>query len=313
MRLVNDILKGDEYSAARLISQVEDGRPEAYLALSKLFPHTGSAFIVGITGPAGAGKSTLTGRLAVTFANQGKKVGVIATDPTSIKGSGALLGDRLRMKEAEKKGIFIRSMAQRGYPGGIARATASTVYILEGLGKDIVILESTGAGQSEKGLFYLCDTVITLFTPDYGDDIQLMKAGLIEIGDIIVINKADKPGAANAERDFAMISSGKSSLDGWHVPILLAQADRGEGMEALVQAIQDHWRCLLESGKREAFKKERLGYFLMNLLKEELWEKFAGKLRGSPLFKTALEDVSLGKTDPYSAIAKIVDEIDIKT
>lgn len=310
MGLVEDILKGDEKSAARLISQVEDGKREAYAALSQLLPHTGKAHILGITGPPGAGKSSLTGRLAVAFSDHGRMVGIIATDPTSIRGGGAFLGDRLRMKEAEKKEIFIRSMAHRGYSGGVARAVAGAVYVLEGLGKNVIILESVGAGQSEKGLFYLCDTIITLFTPDYGDEIQLMKAGLMEIGDILVVNKADKPGAVDARGELAVLSSDRSRSSGWHVPVLLTRADLGEGMDALVSAIEDHWRSLIESGKREQTKKEKTGVFLMTLLKEELWERFTDRLHGSTLFMGILEEVYSGKIDPYSAIERILDSMD---
>ncbi len=312
MGLIEDILNGNEKSAARLISQVEDGRKEAYEALSLLLRYTGkAAHVLGVTGPAGAGKSTLIGRLAVSFTDRGKKVAVIATDPTSIKGKGAFLGDRLRMKEAEQRHIFIRSMAHRGYPGGIAKATAGAVCVLEGLGKDLIILESVGAGQSEKELFYLCDTVITLFTPDYGDDIQLMKAGLMEIGDIIAINKADKPGAVDAQSALSSYSSEMPRSNGWNVPVLLMQANRGEGCDALVQAIETHWRNLDDNDKRKQKKGEKTEVFLLALLKEELWKKFTDKLGENSTFRRVVEDVRAGKTDPYSAIDRILDGVEI--
>ncbi len=307
MGLVEDILKGDEKSAARLISQVEDGNREAYKALSQLLPHAGRAYILGITGPPGSGKSTLTGRLAVAFSGRGKNVGVIATDPTSVKGRGAFLGDRLRMKEAEKKQIFIRSMAHRGYPGGVARAAAGAAYILEGLGKDLIILETLGAGQSEKGLAYLCDTVITLFTPDYGDEIQLLKAGLMEIGDIVIVNKADKPGAEDACRELASLVSGRGLTNGWNVPVLLARANKGEGVEALMLAIEAHWQSLAKKGEREKRKKERTETFLMALLKEELWKRFFEHFGKGPAFTEMLRDVRTGMTDPYSAVERMLD------
>ena len=312
MGLVEEILEGSMKSAARLISQVEEGRDEAYAALSRLIPHTGKAHILGITGPAGSGKSTLTGHLAVSFSDLGGKVGVIATDPTSIKGGGAFLGDRLRMKDAEKRDIFIRSMAHRGHPGGVARAAAGAVYVLEALGKDIIILESAGAGQSEKGLFYMCDTIITLFTPEYGDEFQLMKAGLLEIGDIIVVNKADKPGAEEAERELKALSSGRGWSNNWTVPVLLTRADRGEGVEALVQAVKSHWQSLAESGKREKLRREKAEVFLMTLLKEELWKRFSEKLRKSTFCSRILDEAFTGKTDPYSATLRILDSMEIR-
>lgn len=311
MGLVEDILKGDEKSAARLISQVEEGNRDAYAALSRLLPYTGKAHILGVTGPPGAGKSTIIGRLAVTFSDYGRKVGVIATDPTSIKDGGALLGDRLRMKNAEREHVFIRSLANQGYPGGVARATAGIIYILEGLGKDIVILESVGVGQSEKGLFHLCDTIITVFTPDYGDEIQLMKAGLREIGDIIVVNKADKPGAADAKRDLEIFPSNRTMSTDWHVPVLLTRANCGEGIEILVKTIGEHKHFLAESGEREQRKKAKSELFLMALLKEELWQRLEEKLGESSLFKELLADVYSGKIDPYSAMVSILDGFDI--
>lgn len=310
MGLVEDILAGSERSAAKLITRVENGDLEAYGALSLLFPHTGKAHIVGVTGPAGAGKSTLVGHLAVSFAERGKKVGVIATDPTSIDGKGAFLGDRVRMKGAEKRNIFIRSMAHRAYPGGTAKAAAAAAYIMEGLGKDCIIIESIGAGQSEKDLFFLCDTVITLFTPDYGDEIQLLKAGLIEIGDVIVVNKSDKPGADDAVRDISVISALKAGSNGWNVPILLTRADRGEGVDGLVRTIEEHWQSLSKKEKRSTRKKQQTEAFLMALLKEEAWKVISARLVESPIFKKALRDIRSGKTDPYSAVERLLTEME---
>lgn len=310
MGLVEDILKGNEKSAAKLITGVENGDREAYSALSLLLPHTGKAHIIGVTGPAGAGKSTLVGHLAVSFSGRGKKVGVIATDPTSIDGRGAFLGDRVRMKGAEKQHIFIRSMAHRAYPGGIARAATGAAYIMEGLGKDCIIIESIGAGQSDKELFFLCDTVVTLFTPDYGDEIQLLKAGLLEIGDVIVVNKSDKPGADDAARDIAVVSANKSRSNGWVVPVLLTRADRGEGLEELVKAIEGHWLCLLGKDAGQGRKIQRTEAFMMALLKEELWKMISARLSESEAFKEVLHDIRSGKTDPYSAVERLLEKME---
>lgn len=309
MGLAENILMGDEKSAARLITMVEDGSEDAYADLARLLPHTGRAHIIGITGPPGAGKSTVTGHLAVHFSQKGRNIGIIATDPTAMKGTGAILGDRLRMKEAEKNQVFIRSMAHRTYPGGIARATAGAIYILEGLGKNIILLESLGAGQSEKGLYYLCDTIITIFTPDYGDEIQLLKAGLLEIGDIIVVNKSDKPAADEAVRDIQTSVSRKDDTGSWNVPVILTRADRGEGMESLIGAVEAHWQSLLTSGKREESKKEKIGAFLMILLKEELWRRFIGITEDSKLLMRAVAEVHDGRIDPYSAVDTILQKI----
>lgn len=309
MGLVENILNGEEKSAARLISQIENGEKEAYKSLTKLLPYIGKAHVIGITGPAGAGKSSITGHLAVYFADDGKKPAVISTDPTSIKGKGALLGDRLRMKEAEERNIFIRSMAHRGYPGGVARAAMGAVYVLEGLGKDVIIIESTGAGQSEKELFFLCDTVVAVFTPDFGDDIQLMKAGLIEIGDIIVVNKSDKTGASEAMLEIKSCLSLLTEMNGWKVPLISTQADIGNGIDELSKAIEAHQQNVDYSGRKEEKKREKIKAFLSALMKEELWTRFTEKLDSSAIFTRMLDDITTNKIDPYSAIEIILNKI----
>jgi LAO/AO transport system kinase len=305
--LAGRILKGDEKSAAMLISLIEDGSEEGYRELSALFPCTGSAHVVGITGPPGAGKSTITGRVAAALSMRGKKVGVVAIDPTSTHGRGAFLADRLRMKDAEKKGIFIRSMAHRGYPGGVARAAAGAVYVLEGLGKDTILVESVGAGQTEKEIFYLCDTVIILFTPDYGDEIQLLKAGLMEIGDILVVNKSDHPGATDAQRSLAMGSLCNPESHDWRAPVIITRGDRGEGIIELVEAIEGHLR-FISDGRREKRRKEKVGVFMTGLLKEALWSRFDGLLRNNKACTEITEEAMNRKRDPYSAVEKIIEK-----
>jgi LAO/AO transport system kinase len=311
MGLVDDILKGSEKSAARLITRIENGDREAYQELSLLFPHTGKAHVIGVTGPAGAGKSTLIGRLALAFSAREKGVGIVATDPTSIDGKGAFLGDRIRMKGAEEQGIFIRSMAHRSYPGGLARAAAAAVYVMEGLGKDPIILESIGAGQSDKDLFFLCDTVITIFTADYGDEIQLFKAGLMEIGDIIVVNKSDKPGAEDAAREIDLASNRTARSNGWSVPVLLTDACSGSGIDVLVEAIDGHRLSFVQEG-RAGRKADHVEAFMMTLLKEELWQSISGRLTTDPAFRTVSGEVRSGRIDPYSAVRKIIEELEMK-
>ncbi len=305
--LAQKVMEGDEKSAARLISLIENGKPEGYAELSLLLPHTGKAHVIGVTGPPGAGKSTITGRLAVSLSDKGKKVGVVAVDPTSVRG-GALLADRLRMKDAEKKSIFIRSMAHRGHPGGIARAAAGAAYVLEGLGKEVIIIESLGAGQTEKDLFHLCDTVIILFTPDYGDEIQLLKAGLMEIGDILVVNKGDRPGAMEAEQELARCSSCRTGTDDWVAPIVMTRADKGGGIAELTEAINRHWLFILADGRRAKRKETRTSALLMGLLKEEVWKRFAAGIGHNKECTRIAEDAGHGKIDPYSAVEKILEQ-----
>ncbi len=311
MGLVDDILKGDEKSAARLITRIENGDREAYRDLSLLFPYTGKAHIIGVTGPAGAGKSTLIGRLALAFSGQGKSVGVIATDPSSVNGKGAFLGDRLRMKGAEERNVFIRSMAHRSYPGGVARAAAAAAYVMEGLGKERIIVESIGAGQTDKDLFFLCDTVITVFTPEYGDEIQLFKAGLMEIGDIIVVNKSDTPGADDAAREILLVSQRMTRSNGWNVPVLLTDSQGGAGIDALVEAVEGHWRSSGQKGRTER-KADNVEAFMMALLKEELWREISARVTAGQTFREVAREVRSGRMDPYSAVRKILDELEPK-
>jgi LAO/AO transport system kinase len=310
MSLAEQILKGDDKSAARLISLIEEGDEEGYKELRRLLPHTGGAHVIGVTGPAGAGKSTVISHLALRFIAQGRKVGIIAIDPTSLRNQGALLGDRIRMKEVEKDGTaFIRSMAHRGYPGGVARAAIGAKYVLEALGKDPIIIESVGAGQSDKALYFLADTVITLLTPDYGDDIQLLKAGLLEIGDIIVINKMDKPGAEEARRQLDH-HFGRPELGGWPVPVLLTRAQRGEGVNELVQAIEAHSRFLTANKKKGKEKKgEKIASFISLLLKEELWKRFMEAEAGTVQFQRMIGEAQAGKKDPYTVVDELLESV----
>ncbi|HOJ71762.1 MAG TPA: methylmalonyl Co-A mutase-associated GTPase MeaB [Syntrophorhabdaceae bacterium] len=307
MELIKKILDGNEASAARLISMIEEGKEEGYKAIAELFPHTGKAHIIGITGAPGAGKSTIIDKLAIKFSETGKKTGIIAIDPTSIKSNGALLGDRVRMRGAENiEGIFIRSMAHRGYPGGIARATIGAVYVLEGLGKDVIIIESVGAGQTEVQISSVCDTVITVFTPDYGDDVQLMKAGIIEIGDIIVINKSDMPGAQEATKDIKahVISSDKKD---WQVPVIMAQAQRGEGIDTIMGAVESHLEYLKKNNPLGEYRAEKLKKLMFLFLKEELWAKAMKKWAGSGEIKDIVKMVENREIDLYSAVSRVAD------
>jgi len=308
MGLAENITKGDVKSAARLISLIEDGDRDGYYQLSLLLPHTDSAHVIGVTGPAGAGKSTLTGALASTFSQQGKKVGVVATDPTSIQG-GAFLGDRIRMREAEGSDVFIRSMADRGHPGGMARAVTGAVYVLEALGKDAILVETVGAGQSEKELFHLCDTIIVLFTRDYGDEIQLLKAGLMEIGDIVVVNKGDLPGTEDAQRELSACASKRTGTEGWLTPVLVTRADRGVGVAEVMEAVQRHRQFITEDGRRDGRRKEKIVALTRSLLKEEAWERLCGAIADDKECSKIAEDVGNMKIDPYSAVEKIMEKV----
>lgn len=304
--LARRILAGDEKSAARLISLIEEDKEEGYQALSEIYPSTGKAHIIGITGPPGAGKSTLAGRLAVLSTKAGHRVGIVAVDPSSIKHRGALLGDRVRMKDAERlNSVFIRSMAGRDQRGGLARATAAAVYVLEAVGKNIIIVESVGAGQSEKAVSYITDTVVTVFTPDFGDEIQLLKAGIIEIGDIVVVNKSDNQGAEHAKQLLAFYVE-QRPLTSWKAPVLLCRADQGPGVLEIHRAIGDHHNFLLKSGERAARKPEKRMELTLLLLREELFKRFLETHRGTAPYDRWTAAVSSGSVDPYRAVRQIL-------
>ncbi len=301
-KIAEEVVQGNEKSAARLISLIEQENPEGYKALSDLWPPARSAQVVGVTGTAGAGKSTLINALAGRLLKEEKKVGIVAIDPSCSISEGSLLGDRLRMKEAEKSdAVFIRSMAQRTYPGGVCRAATGAVCVLESMGKDFVMIESIGAGQSDRELFYLADTIITVFTPEFGDEIQLMKAGLLEIGDLVVVNKSDKPGADDVRRALeAYLPETKSK--GWRVPVLVLQADKGLGIDELVRCIKAHGE-FYQSGKTDK-RGEKYAHFALTLLKEEVWKRFSEQSSRTSLAHV-LEEVRQGRLNPYSAVGQI--------
>jgi len=307
MALAEEILAGSERSAAKLISLIEQENPEGYNGLLSLLPLTGKAHLVGITGCAGAGKSTLINALAVRLAKEGTKLGVVAIDPSSSFTKGSLLGDRFRMKEAEGSGeIFIRSMAQREYPGGVCRAAIGAVCVMEAMGKELIMVESIGAGQADSELFFLADTVITVFTPEFGDEIQLMKAGLLEIGHIVVVNKSDKPEAECAKRAIEAYASSVFK-DGWKTPVLAARADKGEGVEELIGCIKAHGARFESDRKRKRSEKYR--HFATNLLRERVWSIFQEQFSQTPLMQV-IETVESGTIDPYSAVEQAAEEFE---
>jgi LAO/AO transport system kinase len=305
-KIAEEVLEGSERSAARLISLIERGDRKGYEALVKLVSCMGKAHIVGITGSGGAGKSTLMNALALHFLKEGREIGIVAIDPSDASGEGSLLGDRLRMKGAEEAGrIFIRSMAQRNYPGGVCRAAIGAIYVMEAMGKELLMVESIGAGQSDREVTNLADTIITVFTPEFGDEIQLMKAGLLEIGDIVVVNKADKAGAEDlmmALMAYAPRTVGKE----WKIPVLLTQAHRDEGVAELARQVKLHGEFL--GMDRRSLRGEKYARFALSILKEEVWKVFLNHLFADQSLGPALDEIRLGRLDPYNAVDRIAKE-----
>lgn len=301
-RIAARILEGDEVVAAKVISMIENGEKRGFEVLSSIFSRTGFSFRIGVTGCPGAGKSTIIDRLAVAYANRGKKVGIIAIDPTSIKSGGTLFGDRLRLKGAEKaEGVFIRSMAHRGFKGGIAKAAYGAQCILEALGKEIIIVESVGVGQTELDISLISDVVITVFTPDFGDEIQLMKAGLLDVGDILVINKMDLPDAIRRATDFETYIE---TLGRKQKPVSVVRliATKGEGIEELVEKIEE----IKASGEIE--KDEKIKRLLLSLIKEEVASEVEAILSKEGL-DTLVSEVKQKKRDPYSISREMLSRI----
>ena len=296
---------GDKRSIARLLSVVENDAPGAAEAMRALYPQTGRAQIVGITGPPGGGKSTLVNRIAGMYRERASRVAIIAVDPSSPFTGGAILGDRIRMRERFlDDGVFIRSMASRGHAGGLARATARVVNVLDALGTDVVLVETVGVGQEEVDVIRVVDTVCLVTVPGLGDDIQAIKAGVLEIADVLVVNKADRPGADETARDLAqMLSLAKDRP--WKTPILRTSAQSGDGLSPLVEAIDRHRAWSRESGEYLDRRRAAARSEVEALLQEALLRELAGRV-GESRLDAAVARVADRSIDPYAAVEELL-------
>ena len=307
MNLVAAALDGDRYALARLISLIEDRDTAAQDALRALFAHTGRAHLIGVTGPPGSGKSTLVNVLTQRFRELDRTVGVIAVDPSSPFSGGALLGDRVRMRDlAGDPGVFLRSMATRGSLGGLAQATNDVVKVLDAAGFDAVLIETVGAGQSEVEIASTAHTTIVLEAPGMGDEVQALKAGLMEIADILVVNKADRPGAARTARALEMVIDRNTPAceDGWQPPILQTVALDGSGVPELVQAIDDHRHHLRTTGLLAERERRRIEGELMGVLQRELLDRLLSCV-GPEELDQWIERVAARKVDVYTAASRL--------
>jgi LAO/AO transport system kinase len=304
---VEKILAGDRRAIGRAISSVEDRDPSAVPLLRELFPKAGRARVVGLTGSPGAGKSTLVEKLAVEFRRHGSRVGILAVDPTSPFSGGAILGDRVRMQRlANDPGVYIRSMATRGQLGGLAPTTQDAVTILDAAGCDIVLIETVGVGQDEVEVARLADTTVLLLVPGLGDDIQTFKAGVMEIADVYVVNKADRAGADRVAQEVAAMLSLASRPDGWRPPIVQSVATTGQGIAELVQAL-DQFQAFSEksdiTGRR---RKEHWRSRLLDLLRQTLFERaVAGPLLDGSLDRQ-VADLLSHQRDPHRVVEEII-------
>jgi LAO/AO transport system kinase len=325
--LVSDLLDGNHSALARVITQIENREPGYRDLVSALYEHTGSAHVIGVTGSPGAGKSTLVDAVVSEYRDQGHTVGVIAIDPSSPYSGGAVLGDRIRMSStAGDMDVFFRSMSARGALGGLSSATTDTVTALDAFGKGVIIIETVGAGQNEIDIVRTAETVTVLVPPGSGDDVQMLKAGILEIGDIFVVNKADLDGADRTVQQLREMIHGGTSVghhgtvgtqltdandevdsdtENWEPPIVETVATRGEGITEFIGAAGDHNSFLDRSGKRDQQARKRVRDEIQTLLREDVNELLADEL-GDTRIESAVDRVIARETDPYTAVEELL-------
>jgi len=314
MSIAKRILEGDIRAASRLMRDIDDRMPSALEPLKELYPKTGRAYIIGITGPPGSGKSTVVDKMVDIFRKEGKSVGIVAVDPTSPFSGGAILGDRIRMqRHATDEGVFIRSLATRGCLGGLTRSTQDIINVMDAMGRDIILVETVGVGQDEVEIVNTAHTSIVILVPGLGDDIQAIKAGIIEIGDLFVINKCDREGADRIERDLRMVlEMGRRREDGWEPLIFRTEAIVGKGIFELVYGIYRHKQALEQNNAMGKKLRERTKTTFLEILESEVMAHFMEKMEKKGELEKIIDDITTRRADPYSVAEKIMAE-ELKT
>ncbi len=311
MNLIEKITNGDILTIARLITQAENHAPNAIEAIKELYSHSGGAHIIGITGPPGAGKSCMVAALVRKFRKENKSVGVLAVDPSSPLSGGAFLGDRARMDDLSNDSeVFIRSLASRGFAGGLSEVVSDAADILDVAGKDIVIIETVGVGQGEIEITKIAHTVLLVLVPGYGDTLQALKAGIMEVADLLVVNKADMPGADKTANELTNVHAHQTlGPDDWEVPILKASALKGDGIEELTSVIFSRYQFLKENNRLINKNRDRRTRQFLDILTRRLRDEFMDTLKTDPELQKWVKMIGDLKLDPYTASEQVINLI----
>lgn len=309
--LADGVLRGDIRAAARLLREIEDESPEAVAELKALYPCTGRSYVIGITGAPGAGKSTLLDALIDSFRHQGKTVGVLAVDPSSPFSGGAILGDRIRMqRHSTDDGVFIRSLASRGWHGGLSKATANVVHVMDAMGRDVILVETVGVGQAEVDVMHFVQTALVVLVPGTGDWVQTLKAGILEIGNVFVINKADKQGVREVQMELeAMLEMDSYPEGSWKPRMFLTEAVNRKGISELVEGIGAHREFLMSSGRYAKQTRERSRRELLEGLKATFLQRVMAGAGQQDYLEYLVGEVAERRTDPYTAANELMQKV----